>query len=64
MEWFSQNWVWLLFAIGMVAMHMFGHGGHGGHGGHSRHDSGDDTAEAPRKVGAQRSSEHESGHHH
>ena len=30
MEWFSQNWVWVLFAVGMVAMHMFGHGGHGG----------------------------------
>ena len=36
MEWFSQNWVWLLFFAGMVAMHLFGHGGHGGHrGGHN-----------------------------
>ena len=33
MEWFSQNWVWVLFFVGMIAMHMFGHGGHGGHGG-------------------------------
>lgn len=24
MEWFSQNWVWVLFFIGMIAMHMFG----------------------------------------
>ena len=32
MEWFSQNWVWVLFFAGMVAMQMFGHGGHGGHG--------------------------------
>ncbi len=31
MEWISQNWVWVLFAVGMIAMHMFGHGGHGGH---------------------------------
>ena len=38
MEWFSQNWVWVLFFIGFVAMRMFGHGGHGGHGG-SRSDS-------------------------
>jgi len=30
MEWFSQNWVWVLFAVGMIAMHMFGHGGHSG----------------------------------
>ena len=34
MEWLSQNWVWVLFAAGMIAMHMFGHGGHGGHGEH------------------------------
>jgi hypothetical protein len=34
MEWFSQNWVWVLFFVGMIAMHMFGHGGHGGHSGH------------------------------
>ena len=33
MEWFSQNWVWVLFFAGLIAMHMFGHGGHGGHGG-------------------------------
>ena len=32
MEWFSQNWIWVLFFVGMIAMHMFGHGGHGGHG--------------------------------
>lgn len=34
MGWFSQNWVWVLFAAGMIAMHLFGHGGHGKHGGH------------------------------
>ncbi|BBP03029.1 hypothetical protein TPL01_21870 [Sulfuriferula plumbiphila] len=33
MEWFSQNWVWVLFFAGMIAMHMFGHGGGSG-GGH------------------------------
>ena len=32
MEWLSQNWVWVLFAVAMMVMHM-GHGGHGGHGG-------------------------------
>ena len=30
MEWLSQNWVWVLFFIGFIAMHIFGHGGHGG----------------------------------
>ena len=33
MEWFSQNWVWVLFFVAFVAMHLFGHGGHGGHTG-------------------------------
>ena len=32
MEWFSQNWVWVLFSVAFIAMHMFGHGCHGGHG--------------------------------
>ena len=32
MEWFSQNWIWVLFFFVMIAMHLFGHGGHGGHG--------------------------------
>ena len=26
MDWIAQNWVWVLFAVGMIAMHMFGHG--------------------------------------
>ena len=33
MEWFSQNWVWVLFFIAFIAMHLFGHGEHGGHAG-------------------------------
>ena len=32
MEWLSENWVFILIAAAMVAMHLFGHGGHGGHG--------------------------------
>jgi hypothetical protein len=28
MAWISQNWVWVLFAVGVIAMHLFGHGGH------------------------------------
>ena len=47
MEWFSQNWVWVLFGIAMVAMHM-GHGGHGMHGGHG----GDDRDDAIPRAGA------------
>ena len=37
MTWLAQNWIWVLFGVAFVAMHLFGHGGHGGHGGHSGH---------------------------
>ena len=43
MEWLSENWVFVLIAVAMVAMHLFGHGGHGGHGGQRRYDEGKDT---------------------
>jgi hypothetical protein len=39
MTWLAQNWIWVLFGIAFVAMHLFGHGGHGGHGSHSSHQS-------------------------
>ena len=39
MDWLAQNWIWVLFSIAFVAMHLFGHGGHGGHGGHAGHGS-------------------------
>lgn len=39
MQWLANNWIWIVFALGFLALHMFGHGGHGhgrGHGGHGR----------------------------
>ena len=58
MEWFSQNWVWMLFFVGMIAMHMFGHGGHGGHGGcHG-------GAKPADKESEKRATEHGAGHQH
>lgn len=33
MQWIIDNWLTVLLIVGMLAMHMFGHG-HGGHGGH------------------------------
>lgn len=33
MAWLTENWIWVLFGVAFVAMHLFGHGGHGGHGG-------------------------------
>ncbi len=37
MNWLSENWIWVLFGVAFIAMHMFGHGGHGGHAGHGGH---------------------------
>ena len=61
MDWIAQNWVWVLFAVGMIAMHMFGHGGHGSHRGHG---GGESAPQSARKDGVQHTSEHGSGHHH
>lgn len=58
MDWLSQNWVWVLFFAGFIAMHMFGHGGHGRHG-----DSQNDPTPAS-KDSEQRTSAQEPGHHH
>ena len=61
MEWFSQNWVWVLFFVGMIAMHMFGHGGHGGHG---RHGGDQNAPKLTSKDSEQRTSEQGSEHKH
>jgi hypothetical protein len=62
MEWFSQNWVWVLFFAGMIAMHMFGHGGHGGHGGGC--GGGHHDPKPASKDSAQHTSEQGPGHQH
>ncbi len=61
MQWLAQNWVWVLFFVGFIAMHMFGHGGHGGHGAES---STDPNVNPVVKDGAQRRSEHAPEHRH
>jgi hypothetical protein len=61
MAWISQNWVWVLFAVGMLAMHLFGHGRHGGHG---DHDEGRNDLEPGGKDSVRRASEQGSGHRH
>jgi hypothetical protein len=37
MEWIRENWVFLLFFIIFISMHLFGHGC-GGHGKHREED--------------------------
>ena len=51
MEWFAQNWVWVLFGVAMIAMHMFGHGGRGGHGGHGGHGGNQNDPKPASKDG-------------
>lgn len=52
MIWLSENWIWVLFGVAFVAMHLFGHGGHGGHGSHGNgHRSPDDV---PGRTGGSR----------
>ena len=62
MEWFSENWVWVLFFVGFIAMHMFGHGGHGGHGEHR--DGGRDDERPTGKDSRQPTSKQGPGHQH
>lgn len=57
MEWFSSNWVWVVFVVGMLGMHLFGHGhgGHGDSGGKDRRDgcgAGRGSKDADRKSSA------------
>ena len=33
MNWLAANWLWVVFGLAFVALHLFGHGGHGGNGG-------------------------------
>lgn len=43
MSWFAENWIWVLFGVAFIGMHLFGHGGHGGRGGgcgHGGHGAG------------------------
>ncbi len=54
MQWIAENWVLLLVAGGMIAMHLFGHG-HGGHGGHGKHK----RKQAPKNDGAADPSSHD-----
>lgn len=62
MAWFTENWVWVLFFAGFIAMHMFGHGGNGGHGGHGGHGGGHNDPKPVSKDSVQRTSGKGPGH--
>ena len=52
MTWLAENWIWLLFGVAFVAMHLFGHGGHGGHGSHGSGHRGRSDAPNGRTDGS------------
>ena len=50
MQWLGNNWIWIVFAVGMIAMHVFGHGGRSRHSGH---DDGSDPQESKKSAEAE-----------
>ena len=52
MTWLAENWIWVIFGVAFVAMHLFGHGGHGGHGSHGNGRSGPTDAPTGRTEGS------------
>lgn len=60
MAWLTENWIWVLFGVAFIAMHLFGHGGHGGHGGrgggcgHGSHGSDGGSDGDPDKTAEER----------
>tara|TARA_R110000772_G_scaffold140245_2_gene249431 strand:- start:794 stop:982 length:189 start_codon:yes stop_codon:yes gene_type:complete len=62
MEWLAQNWLWAIFGILFVGMHMFGHGGHGADE-HSGHDASDKSGASDASLD-KKSLKNRSGHQH
>ena len=56
MAWISQNWLWVLFGIGFLGMHLVGHGGHAGHGAsddeHGEHAQVSEVEPHPKALGS------------
>lgn len=52
MTWLAENWIWVLFGVAFIAMHLFGHGGHGDHGSHGNGLRGPSDAPTRRTGGS------------
>lgn len=59
MDWFRQNWVFILFFIIFIGMHLFGGGCMPGHGRHREHEG---KEEGHKEHGGKDSSEKKGGH--
>jgi len=60
MEWVKQNWVFILFFIIFIAMHLFGGGCMPGHGRHRGHEEKEEEHKEHAEKG---SSEEKKGGH-
>jgi hypothetical protein len=62
MEWISENWFFLLFAVIFIGMHFFGFGcgGHRRHGKHAEQESDEHKKQA--RAGSSDSSPAKKGH--
>jgi hypothetical protein len=54
MEWFRQNWFFILFFVIFIGMHLFGGGCMGGHGGHRGHGEGEEHKEHEGKDSSEK----------
>jgi len=54
MGWVRENWVFILFFVIFIAMHLFGGGCMGGHGGHRGHGEGEEHKEHEEKVSSEK----------
>jgi len=53
MDWARQNWVFILFFVIFIGMHLFGGGCMGGHGGH-RHGEEEEHKEHEEKDSSEK----------
>ena len=49
MDWIGNNWIWIAFLVGTVAMNLFGHRGHSDRSGHGNDPDRDKPARADEK---------------
>ena len=54
MDWARQNWVFILFLVIFIGMHLFGGGCMGGHGGHRGHGEGEEHKEHEGKDSSEK----------
>jgi len=54
MDWARQNWLFILFFVIFIGMHLFGGGCMGGHGGHRHGEEGEEHKEHEGKGSSEK----------